>query len=215
MRIEIPILHTKFKTNCYIIGNKWNNKALIIDPADNLNEIVKSLENLKLKPIAVILTHYHFDHRIILNEILKKFKIPLWYNDEDCDIINKTKANRTLKDNEILRLGRKKIKVFKTPGHTSEGICLYIKKVKCVKTNKRIEGAIITGDIIFIDKLGRWKNADNFKELFNSLKIKLLWNSKFKKSYQIFPGHKRPFSIKWARNIFIIRNLELKHNFKI
>ena len=48
-------------TNCYILSN-GKKECIIIDPGGNSDEIVSRVNMLKMIPVAIILTHGHFDH---------------------------------------------------------------------------------------------------------------------------------------------------------
>ncbi|GMO54187.1 MAG: MBL fold metallo-hydrolase [Termitinemataceae bacterium] len=60
-------------TNCWI-AHYENNDAYIIDPGDDADEINKFLEDKKLKPAAILLTHGHFDHIAGLNDLYSYWK---------------------------------------------------------------------------------------------------------------------------------------------
>ena len=60
----MKLLHTALgpiMTNCYFAVDDENNTA-IIDPAANPAKIIKIIEEQGLRPVAVLLTHGHFDH---------------------------------------------------------------------------------------------------------------------------------------------------------
>jgi len=56
------ILTGPIDVNCYIIGCPETREAVIIDPGGNGDRIKEELVELKLKPVAIIDTHGHFDH---------------------------------------------------------------------------------------------------------------------------------------------------------
>ena len=55
------------ETNCYILYE--DDKCLIIDPGDEENSIIKKIDKLKLTPVAILLTHNHFDHTMCANNL--------------------------------------------------------------------------------------------------------------------------------------------------
>ena len=67
-------------TNCYIVSS--NNKAIIIDPADNCEQIINFCK--KYEVIEIIVTHHHFDHIGALNEL------EIYYNLKHNDSNKKT-----------------------------------------------------------------------------------------------------------------------------
>lgn len=88
-------------TNCYIISIA--DEAIIIDPADEAQKIIKHCEGLKIKEILV--THHHFDHVGALEEIEN------YYN------LKHNKFKHTFK-----------YEIIKTPGHTDDSISFYFKE---------------------------------------------------------------------------------------
>lgn len=53
--------------NCYIIYQ--DNLALIVDPGDEASKIKAEITKLDVKPVAILLTHCHYDHIGALEEI--------------------------------------------------------------------------------------------------------------------------------------------------
>ena len=100
MKIKRLILGS-LETNCYILEN--DNEILIIDPADDYEEIIKNTDNKKI--LGVIVTHHHFDHVGALPNFKDKYKIYDYSN--------------LLDDNKI---GSFKFKRLITKGHTGDFI---------------------------------------------------------------------------------------------
>ncbi len=50
----------RLQTNCYILQS--GGEALVIDPGDEPERILRLLEDIKAKPGLIIATHAHFDH---------------------------------------------------------------------------------------------------------------------------------------------------------
>ena len=60
-----------FEVNCSILIE--NGKALIVDPGQEAARIIGLLSGKKLDPVAILLTHAHFDHVGAVPELLKAF----------------------------------------------------------------------------------------------------------------------------------------------
>ena len=67
----------KLGTNCYIIYND-RKEAIIIDAGADASKIATIVEDLGVKPVAILLTHAHFDHILAVNEIADKYSIPVY-----------------------------------------------------------------------------------------------------------------------------------------
>ena len=50
------------QTNCFFLINEDTKEVLIIDPADRAQRIIEWINSEHLKPVAILLTHGHFDH---------------------------------------------------------------------------------------------------------------------------------------------------------
>ena len=146
------------ETNCYIIS--INNECLIIDPGADYNKIVREIGDLK--PIGIIVTHYHFDHVGALEEVKNRYNIPIY------DINN-------LKEKEYT-IGNFKFEVIYTKGHHNTCLTIYFKEEK----------KMFVGDFIFKGGIGRTdlEDADE-EEMIKSLnKIKT-----YPDDITIYPGH--------------------------
>lgn len=169
--------------NSYLILNK-NNKALLIDPSSHGKEINQYLTDNKIELLAILLTHGHYDHISSINEfncdvylgnldVIKNYNCANYFNLKNFEIKN-IKNYHEIK-NDVLNIDNFKIKVYLTPGHTSDGVC-YKYKNYC-----------FSGDTLFSNSVGRWDlPTANKEQLFKSLRNIIKW---FDNEYLILPGH--------------------------
>ena len=115
------------ETNCYILVS--GDQCLIIDPGEEAQKIIQKIGDLK--PLGIIVTHYHFDHIGALEEIKNKYNIPIY------DIDN-------LKEKEY-KIGNFNFVVIYTKGHHYTCLTIYFKDEK----------KMFVGDFIFKDGIGR------------------------------------------------------------
>lgn len=150
------------ETNCYLIN--INENCIIVDPGDNFDLINQKISDLNLKPIAIFITHYHFDHIGALNECVKKYNIPIY------DYKNYNS------DNELFNLENFKFNIIKTPGHKEDLVTFYF-------SNEKI---MFVGDFIFKNNIGRCDlDGGNYNEMLQSIeKIK-----KYPSDTTLYPGH--------------------------
>ena len=170
-----------------------NNKAFIIDPGAEGERLYNYLKNNNLELKYIINTHGHFDH-IAANDFLKKktgaeilahpdaelkFKDPqlnlsqLFMNQN----ISSTALDRALTDQEKIIFEGLKLKIIYTPGHSRDGISIYIPEEKLV----------FSGDCIFANGIGRTDLEDsNLGQLKNSIENKLF---KLSDECTFYPGH--------------------------
>ena len=146
-------------TNCYIAENRKTKEALIIDPGDNAVRIEQIIKEDGVVPVAVLLTHGHFDHAMAAQEVAEQYGIKIYAHETEKETLETPQINlsgmigRTLtfhadcyvKDGAILNLAGFEIRVLHTPGHTQGGVCYYIEEEK----------AVFSGDTLFCQSVGR------------------------------------------------------------
>ncbi len=178
-------------TNCYFISNEETKETVIIDPADLGSDIIKIIEEQKLVPVAILLTHGHFDHVMAVNELREKYKISAYASEQEKELIQDREMNASvlagvsytmipdgyLKDGEILTFTGFSIKVIHTPGHTIGSICYYLEE----------ENALFSGDTLFHETVGRTDLATGSMEMImDSIKHKLFV---LPEETKVYPGH--------------------------
>jgi hydroxyacylglutathione hydrolase len=179
----------ELQTNVYLFYSAASRHCFVIDPGAEAASILALIEQEKLLPQAVILTHGHADHVGAVAELLSHFHIPLWLhaNDEKemrsqvnrefaamFGIALPPPASRLLTDGETLGAGDLELEVIHSPGHTTGSVLLYG------------EGLLFTGDTLFKNDVGR-TDLPGGDEL--ELKRSLGKIRKFPASTVILPGH--------------------------
>ena len=76
----------------YLIINKENKEALLVDPADNALRISNVIEENGCTLKAILLTHGHFDHIMALND-LKRYNVPVYAHEEEEDVLKQSSLN--------------------------------------------------------------------------------------------------------------------------
>lgn len=184
----------RVNTNCYIMVDEVNNNCIIVDLPDETGEqLAEFCQQNGITPLAILLTHGHFDHCGGVAEFLREFNVPVYghANDielaknasknkwrvraEDCDITN------FVNDGETITIGDFIIEVMHTPGHTMGSVCYFI------------EDLMFSGDTLFHTDIGRTDFAEsNPAEMYKSLK-KI---AKIEKDYKVLPGHEEYTTLK-------------------
>ena len=155
----------------YLIIDKINNSACIIDPSEAkpiINFIEK--ENINLK--YILNTHHHFDHVGGNKDLKKKYNSAVIGYKDDSNRI--PEIDILLEDNQIWKAGNFEAKIMHIPGHTTGHICFHFFKEKL----------LFTGDTLF--SLGCGKLFEGtYEDMFKSLdKIK-----KLPQDTKIYCGH--------------------------
>ncbi len=195
-------------TNCYIFGSEKSKEVVIIDPGAQGEEIINNVNELNAKPIAVLLTHGHFDHTMKVAKIIRTFKIPLMFNKKEFDsgIYDQKTADRWLNEGDVVEVGELHLHVLETPGHSPGALCFYSDEVKEFKQYK-IDGVIFTGDLLFKRSIGRTDVPGGDQDsLFQSIRDKIMHNKILTDNFVVFPGHMGTTSIGEERNLNMFKD---------
>ena len=195
-------------TNSYIFGSSTTKEVVIIDPGGNPESIIKAVEELGGKPIAVLLTHGHFDHTLAVAKIKRSFDIPLMYNKKEYDsgIYNNKQADKWLNEGDSISVGDITLNVLETPGHSPGSLCFYSKDVK-EDNGQKMDGIIFSGDLIFRRSIGRSDiGGGNSNVLFSSIKNKIMNNPEITDNFLIFAGHMDSTSVGEERQMNMFKN---------
>ena len=66
------------QTNCYFAINDDTKEVLIIDPGASAKQLAEKVKEQGLKPVAILLTHGHFDHILAAEAIRDRYQIPIY-----------------------------------------------------------------------------------------------------------------------------------------
>ncbi|MFX1499763.1 MAG: MBL fold metallo-hydrolase [Promethearchaeota archaeon] len=196
-------------TNSYIFGSDKTKEVVIIDVGGDPETFINVIEtNLHVKPIALLLTHGHFDHTLKLGKLLRHFNIPLMYNKKEFDsgIYTNKKADKWLAEGDSVNIGEITLNILETPGHSPGALSYYSKDPK-EYNGQKIEGVIFTGDLIFKRSIGRsdLRGGDS-RLLFSSIKNKIMFNPEITDNFLICPGHMGITSVGEERELNIFKN---------
>ena len=187
-----PLVLGAVQTSCYIISN--HERAVVVDPAANANQIIQDLGMKKLKLEAIFLTHGHFDHIGAVNELVEKYQVPIYAHKKEKEYFEKPEVNlspmiyerlilnpdfeyRFVSDEESIECLETKIKVFHVPGHTTGSLCYYFEE----------DEMVFTGDTLFKQSIGRTDFIyGNHEQLVTGIRRKLLT---LPGQTLVYPGH--------------------------
>lgn len=194
------------ETNCYIIVDETQKKAMVIDPAGEVPKIIEILDTLGAELVYIYLTHCHADHINGVNELKKEKggKVLIHRKGRE-NLENRVpvlaeyiglppiyvKEDSIVNDDDILHVGDLEFRVIYTPGHTDDGTSLYCEK----------EEMLFSGDTLF---KGAWGRVDlptsDFDSIMNSIINKLLI---LPENTIVYPGHGKPTRIGDEKPIYL------------
>ena len=119
-------------TNCYFLKNKATDELVIIDPADCPEKIEQKVSQMNGKPVAVLLTHGHFDHIMAAQAVKEKYNISIYACRQEEEMLREPSVNMTahygrdcsitpdrfLDDLDVFEVAGFSIQMIHTPGHT-------------------------------------------------------------------------------------------------
>ena len=193
----------EIETNCYLLHAEGAEEALIVDPGGEARRIRKEIEAGGLRPVAILLTHGHFDHTLAVGTLRKMYPgIPVYACRDEKDILDDPYMNASstgkfepvpadvwLKAGEELDLAGLHCKVLQTPGHTIGSICFYFEEDK----------VLIAGDTLFFTGFGRTDlPTGSAKQLKGSLERLLLT---LPEDVIVLPGHGRTTTIGFEKAV--------------
>lgn len=159
-------------TYSYLLWDTDTGEAALIDSVkEQVERDTQMIRELELDLRYLLETHIHADHITGAGELRKRFdaKVLVHKNSgSQC-------ADQLLGDKDTIMLGKEKIQVLYTPGHTNTDISYLI------------DGAVFTGDTLLIRGSGRTDfQSGNASEAYDSIMNKLFTLSDLT---IIYPGH--------------------------
>jgi hydroxyacylglutathione hydrolase len=153
----------------YVVGCSTERKVAVIDPVAS-HDILEYCAAKKLGIECILNTHGHPDHTSGNEVIQNRTGAPILAHGAD-RIVN---LAQPLKDGQVLEVGKTKITVIHTPGHTAGSVCF------------RVQNKFISGDTVFLGGAGNTRFGGNVADLFTTFHDKLLT---LPDRVDIYPGH--------------------------
>lgn len=190
--IEIRnILVSECYTNCYLCKNKETGEGFIVDPGGNELKISTNISKMEMKPVAIILTHGHFDHIEAVNALRERYGIKVYASKEEEKLLSdnrmnlssyfgealSVKADEYIEDGEELTIAGINMKFILTPGHTPGSGCYYLED----------KDILFSGDTLFEASRGRTDFPGGSEAaILKSIRERLLV---LPADVTVFPGH--------------------------
>lgn len=186
-----------FEENCYLYACPQTREAVIIDPGDEAERILETIQELELIPKYIINTHGHIDHICAIDAVSAVYPVPLAIHPADVPMYTDERAARMwgrtpplvkrkpdilLKEGDRISFGTLSLDVLHTPGHTPGGVSLV-----------SLPYCVFSGDTLFHRSIGRTDlPGGNYQQLITSIRSKLY---PLDEELVVFSGHGQPTTI--------------------
>ncbi|WP_430618558.1 metallo-beta-lactamase [Enterococcus sp. DIV1089c] len=177
--------------NCYLVYN--DEALLIIDPGEDAAKIKTQIEKTQQQPVAILLTHTHYDHIGSVEELRQFYQIPVyvspleqsWLGDPILNLSGLGRhgdiANIIVSPAEYefemkpYRLGNMTFRVVPTPGHSIGSVSFIF------------DDFVVSGDALFKGSIGRTDlYTGNLEQLLHSIQTQLFV---LPDEFAVYPGH--------------------------
>jgi glyoxylase-like metal-dependent hydrolase (beta-lactamase superfamily II) len=178
--------------NCSIIGDEVSHEAMVIDPGDDIQDILAIIRENKLRVKQIVITHAHIDHVGGAMKLRAVTGAPILLNQNDYQLLKMldeqaawlgmvapgdVAIEASISDGESLQAGSVKASVIHTPGHTEGSVCLYFPAEKL----------LIAGDTLFAGSIGRTDlPGGSFEKIMHSLHDRVMM---LPDETVVIPGH--------------------------
>ena len=154
----------------YVIEDEATSECLVLDPSWDLHKVKDAVSLKGMKPAKIVNTHHHFDHTTGNAELARYLKVPVVQHEE-----SPLPHDVSVADGDQVRFGGSSLRVYHTPGHSRDSICLVG------------GGRLFSGDTLFVGSCGRTDlEGGSARELYRSL-FGVLYG--LDDSLEVLPGH--------------------------
>ena len=153
-----------FHKNGFVLGCEETNEAVLIDPGDEVEDLLDAAARRQLKIQAILLTHAHLDHVTGVARAKAALGVPVWLHQADnflyeavvqqgamfgLKVEPQPPVDRFYEGEGPLRFGRYQVRVLHTPGHCPGGVCLAVSREGDPRPT------LFVGDTLFAGSIGR------------------------------------------------------------
>lgn len=178
--------------NCSIVGDETSREAMVIDPGDDIADILAIVKKHNFSVKQIVITHAHIDHVGGAMKLREATGAPILLNENDHALLKmidlqaawigmqspgKVTVDHSIGEQETVQAGSLLANVIHTPGHTEGSVCLYFPAEK----------KLIAGDTLFSGSIGRTDlPGGSFDKIIRSLREKVL---ALPDDTTVIPGH--------------------------
>lgn len=198
----LPVVSQQYQENSYVLFCDEDDRALVIDPGAEADELLELLAQNGKRLTDIALTHGHFDHIMAVAALKHTTNARIHIHALDAPMLTRSDLNMSClleeeciqvpgdcmlpesedAENAILEAAGITLSVLHTPGHTRGGVCFYIPE----------QSMIFTGDTLFRDTFGRTDFPGGSAQTLRR-SLRLLFE--LPGGTAVYPGHGMPTTI--------------------
>ena len=172
-----------FLKNGYVVWCEVSLDAVLIDPGDEVEELIAAVRANKLTVRHILLTHAHVDHVTGVRRAKTEFDVPIWLHKDDVFLYKNAVQHGYMfglrvdppppvdlfyEPGQIVRFGTQQADVLPTPGHCPGGVCL------AIGASDSEDRELFVGDTLFAGSIGRTDlPGGDLSTLLNSIRTVL------------------------------------------
>ena len=178
--------------NCSVIGDEASREAIVIDPGDEIEQVLALVRKHHLQVKQIVVTHAHIDHVGGAMKLRAATGAPILLNQNDYALLKmldlqaawigvpapgNVEVDQSLGQADTVKVGSLSGQVLHTPGHTEGSICLYF----------AAENKLLAGDTLFAGSIGRTDlPGGSYEKILRSLHDRVL---ALPDETVVIPGH--------------------------
>jgi len=191
-----------FFKNGYVVGCEETREGIVIDPGDEVDQLLEAVDRERLTVKYILLTHAHLDHITGVGKAKAALGVPVGLHKDDNFLYERIVQQglafgfRAEKQPPVdffyqgenpMRFGRYEVRVLHTPGHCPGGVCL------AVRRDGEDRPTLFVGDTLFAGSIGRTAlPGGNLQTLLASIRDVLF---AFPDDTVVLSGHGEPTTV--------------------
>ena len=192
--VVLSMQHLHMKNFNYLVVDPDSERAVIVDPAWQIEKVDRALTEARAVLSGILLTHSHPDHVNLADPLSQRYGCPIWMSNAEIEFSGYNAGRLIGHEGSAWQVGGLAICPIATPGHTPGSTCYLI------------DDNLFTGDVLFYEGCGMCPDVQGAHAMFASLE-------RLKKhvgpATRVFPGHSygmppgQPFAQLLKDNIYL------------
>ncbi len=170
----LEVSRGRMRNNNYLIIDPVTERAVLLDPAWQIDLVHALLMRHEVVLAGILLTHSHFDHIDLARPLAQFYNCPIWMSEQEIEASNFSAPQLVAIDERPWLVGKMLIKPILTPGHTPGCVCYWI------------GDNLFTGDVLFVEGCGICPDEAAAYAMYHSLEM---LKARLHLATRIYPGH--------------------------